>query len=262
MTQDRVARHLGCSKGLISQIECGWKRLSEASVPVADEFLRAEGRLIGLYEDLYTPEQLDWQDKLHVLQANAELIRQYGNMLVPGNLQTMAYARAVFASGAPWLKEAEIKEKASTRLERAARVLDPDGPQYHVVLDDTVVRRPVAGKAVMRGQIDALINLAASGRVQLQLYEWGVFPHAGPDGPFSLIASPSAPEVLHAESVYLGQTTDQPHLLRQFVALFSRLQANARSPRASVQYLEQLRRGYEGEDEDEVAQVELQRWGT
>ncbi|MFI6574228.1 helix-turn-helix domain-containing protein [Nocardiopsis sp. NPDC050513] len=261
MTQLRVAGHLGYTKGFISQVECGWKRLDPSKVQDLDDLLSAGSRLVRLYEDLYAPERVDWQEQLHVLQAGAELIRQYSGVLVPGNFQTKDYARAVFEAGAPWMKEPDIEEKATIRTERAARVLDEDGPQYHAVLDDVVVLRPVAENRVMREQIDRLIALAISGRLQLQLYEWGTLPHAGPDGPFSLIASPSAPEVLHAESVYLGQTTDEPHMVRAFVTLFSRLQANARSVRASVDYLRRVRRKYE-DDEGGLAQVELQRRGA
>jgi hypothetical protein len=261
MTQLRVASHLGYTKGFISQVECGWKRLDVSKVQELDDLLEAGSRLVRLHEDLYAPEQVDWQEQLHVLQAGADLIRQYSGVLVPGNFQTKDYACAVFAAGAPWLKKAVIEQKMTTRLERASRVLHEDGPQYHVVLDDVVVLRPIADNRVMREQIDKLIDLSTSGRLQLQMYGWGTLPHAGPDGPFSLIATPSAPEVLHAESVYLGQTTDEPHMVRGFVSLFSRLQANARSVRASLDYLRQVRRKYE-DDEGGLAQVELQRRGA
>ncbi|WP_116246861.1 DUF5753 domain-containing protein [Nocardiopsis sp. FIRDI 009] len=258
MTQLKVAGKLGYSKGFISQVECGWKTLDASKIQDLDDFLSAGKRLVRLYEELYAPERLDWQEQVHVLQASADLIRQYSCVLIPGNFQTKDYAKAVFASGAPWLKEPMVEKRATTRVERAHRILDDDGPQYHVVLDEVVVQRPVAGNAVMRDQVDTLIRLATTGRIQLQLYRWGTLPHSGPDGAFSLIASSSAPEVLHAESVYLGQTTDDPHMVRSFVSLFSRLQANARSVKESVDYLRQVRRKYEDDDEPAVAQVELQ----
>ncbi|MDT0331762.1 helix-turn-helix domain-containing protein [Nocardiopsis lambiniae] len=258
LTQLNVANLLGYTKGFISQIECGWKKLDQSKVDDLDGFLRAAGRLVKLYEDLYSPERLDWQEQVHLLQAEAELIRQYSCVLIPGNFQTLAYAKAVFESGAPWLSKADIEKKATVRIERSSQVIRSGGPQYHVVLDDMTVLRPVASDQVMREQIDALIQLSLSGRVQLQLYRWGPLPHVGPDGPFSLIASPSAPEVLHAESVYLGQTTDEPHMVRQFVTLFSRLQANARSVRESVDYLRHVKGAYA----DGLAQVELQRRGA
>ncbi|MFE1102168.1 helix-turn-helix domain-containing protein [Nocardiopsis alba] len=261
MTQAKVAGRLGYTKGFISQLECGWKRLDASKVRVLDDFLGAESRLVRLYEELYAPEQLDWQERLHLFQASAELIRQYSCVLVPGNFQTKGYAEAAFAAGAPWLKRKQIEGRATNRIERAARVMGDDGPQYHVVLDDMVVLRPIAENAVMREQVEALIGLATSGRVQLQLYDWGTLPHSGPDGAFSLITSPSAPEVLHAESVYLGQMTDEPQMVRGFVSLFSRLQANARSAKESVAYLRQVIRKYE-DDESALAQVDLQRWGT
>ncbi|NKY96702.1 helix-turn-helix domain-containing protein [Nocardiopsis alborubida] len=245
-TQTALAGHLTCSKGHVSHIENGRRQLNEAEVEGVDNFLKAGGRLVRLYSELYEPEHVDWLGQLHELQAEAAVIREYHNSLFPGVLQAEPYSEAVFHAGAPWMSEAEVRERIRTRIERSKDVLRVDGPQYHVVLDDVVVRRPIGPNAVMRAQIDAVVKLAESGRIMLQMHEWGQFPHAGLDGPFSLLASPSAPELVHVESIYRGQTTDVPTEVRQFGVLFSTLQANARTPNASVAFLKEMSKEYAG----------------
>jgi transcriptional regulator with XRE-family HTH domain len=244
LTQAAIAVKLGCSKGLISHFEQGKRRITVPLVQEADRVLGAGGRLARLHRELYTPEEVDWLGQLAKHQQQAEVIREYHRIHVPGNLQTHGYATAVISSGAPWFSAEEVKLRASTRLTRAKRLLDGAMPHYHVVLDDAVIRRPVAAPEVMREQCAHLLDLQESGRVLLQLYEWGQYPHPGVDGPFSLIAAPASPEVLHVESVLRGQTSDDPATVRRYGMLFSRLQAAARTPAASADLLRKLIKEY------------------
>ncbi|WP_431887204.1 helix-turn-helix domain-containing protein [Nocardiopsis alba] len=244
-TQQALARHLGCTKGHVSQIENGRRTLSRSKVKDVDNFLETGGRLEHLYSELYHPEQVDWVSQFHQVQAEAEVIRDYHNSAVPGWLQTEGYAMSLISSGAPWVKQEEVQKRAALRVKRAQQILREDGPQCHVVMDDVAVLRPIGPPKVMREQIEHLLKLAKSGRVLLQMQGWGQIPHAGLDGPMTLIASPSAPELVHFESVYRGQSTDVPKVVRQFGTLFSRLQATARSPQESVVFLKEMSSKYE-----------------
>ncbi|VEI88498.1 Uncharacterised protein [Nocardiopsis dassonvillei] len=78
----------------------------------------------------------------------------------------------------------------------------------------------------------------------VQLHGWDQYPHAGLDGPFSLLTSSAAPELVHVESVYRGQNTDDLRDVHRFGMLFSRLQATARSPLESVKFLKEMRERY------------------
>ncbi|MEU0490524.1 helix-turn-helix transcriptional regulator [Nocardiopsis sp. NPDC006139] len=243
--QASLARHLNCSVGHISHIENGRRKLDASKVQTVDAFLGANKRLTRLHEEIYQPEHVDWLGQLHELQAEAEMIREYHNSLVPGRMQHPDYAKTIITSGAPWLSPEEVEERVRKRIQWGARILRDGGPQYHVVLDDVAVIRPVGPPKIMRDQIDVLIGLAERGRVMLQMHGWDQLPHAGLDGPFVLIASPAAPELVHVESIYGAQNTDVPQDVRQFGMLFSRLQATARSPLQSVAFLKEMRDKYE-----------------
>lgn len=116
-------------------------------------------------------------------------------------------------------------------------MLNGETPHCHVVLDDAVVFRSVASPEIMAAQFEKLVKLMDSGRVMLQVYAWGQLPQLGLGGPFSLLSSANAPDVLYAESLYLGQTTDDPGRVRQYGMLFSELQARARSPGMTMDLL-------------------------
>lgn len=233
-TQAWLSKQLQCSAAHVGNVENGRCPLQEVRVKAADDALGAGGRLVWLHRELYRPQQVDWLDKLHVLQREAEVLREYHNYLVPGVLQTQDYARTVVRSSAPWLSSGEVEARVNLRSERSKVILDRENPRYYVVLDETVLLRPVATGEIMKSQFENLIDVAQSGRVMIQLYSWEKLPQLGLGGPFSLITSAQAPDVLHAEVAYVGHTTDEPGPVRQYGMLFSELQAMARDPEDTV----------------------------
>lgn len=244
MTQEAVGKRVGVSKGLISHFEQGKRHVAESLAGELDDVLKAEGRLRRLHRELFAPDQVDWLGELARHQQEAEIIREYQRLHVPGNLQTKDYAAAVIGSGAPWFSPPEVVERAQARMERASQLLELQTPHYHVVLDDAVIRRPLAPPQVMADQCAHLLHLMGTGRVLLQVYKWGQYPHPGVDGSFALIAAPAAPEVLHVESILRGQTSDDPSIVRRYGMLYSRLQAAARTPEASADLLHDLIKEY------------------
>ncbi|GAA1095784.1 helix-turn-helix domain-containing protein [Nocardiopsis metallicus] len=243
--QDSLARHLGWSPGHISHIESGRRKLDESRVGTVDTFLSANNRLVRLYEEIYQAGRIDWLGQLHRLQIESEMIREYQANLFPGQLQQPAYAKMAVSSGAPWLSAKEIQQRVNFRTQWRKDLLREDGPRYHVVLDDITVVRPIGPPEIMRDQIEATLKLAESGRIVLQMHGWDQHPHAGLDGPFSVITSASAPDMVHVESIYGGSQTDTAHDVRNFGMLFSTLQATARSPQQSITFLKEMRTKYE-----------------
>jgi hypothetical protein len=225
-----------------------------ADVEKADSALEADGRLVRLRIELYEPQQLDWLDKLHKLQEGAELIREYHNTLVPGLLQTPEYAAAVIAASAPWWSSDEVANRVQVRMSRSQKILQNPDVHYQVVLDDMVIKRPVGSSTVMVGQCKKLLALADEGRLVLQFHPWNQWPHPGLAGPLSLISSAAAPDVLHVESIYLGQTADDPAAVRRYGMLFSRLQVNARSQTETARFLRELIKEHEDGGDAPVAQ--------
>lgn len=158
----------------------------------------------------------DWFSLYVSLEGAARIVRSYEPHFVPGLLQTEDYARAVLEAGTIGQTGPEsIERHVSLRMERQRLLERPDPPHLWVIMEETVLRRPVSGRGeVMRGQVDKLLEFAERDRVTLQIAEFAAGPHPGTYAPFSLFrfAEPELPDMVYTEyltgALYLDSRTE------------------------------------------------------
>ncbi|MGH3855629.1 MAG: helix-turn-helix domain-containing protein [Pseudonocardiaceae bacterium] len=95
------------------------------------------------------------------LETDAAVVYDYQLGYVPGLLQTADYIRAVFRGTPPPRTEAEIDRLVQVRLIRQRRLTEDPPLELVAIVDETVLRRPVGGVEVMRGQLGHLVGQAA-----------------------------------------------------------------------------------------------------
>ncbi|MFD7061604.1 helix-turn-helix domain-containing protein [Streptomyces sp. NPDC059906] len=186
----------------------------------------------------------DWFSLYVSLEGAARIVRSYEPHFVPGLLQTEDYARSVLEAGTIGNAGADAVERhVSLRMERQ-RLLDrPDPPHLWVVMDETVLRRPVSihGR-VMREQLDKLLEFAGRDRVTLQVAEFEDGPHPGTYAPFTLFrfAEPELPDMVFTEyltgALYLDSRTE----VSAHLEVLDHMTARA----ASTQRTEKILRAY------------------
>ncbi|MET9736049.1 helix-turn-helix transcriptional regulator [Streptomyces sp. NPDC006458] len=145
----------------------------------------------------------DWFSMYVSLEGAARLIRSYEPHFVPGLLQTEDYARAVLDAGTvgPIGPDA-VERHVSLRMERQRLLERENPPHLWVIMDETVLARPVCSRAeVMREQLDRLLEAAEHPRITLQVAEFASGPHPGTYAPFSLFrfAEPELPDMVFTE---------------------------------------------------------------
>ncbi|WP_217207794.1 helix-turn-helix transcriptional regulator [Streptomyces sp. AC550_RSS872] len=158
----------------------------------------------------------DWFSLYVSLEGAARIVRSYEPHFVPGLLQTEDYARAVLEAGTVGQTGPEtIERHVSLRMERQRLLERPDPPHLWVIMDETVLRRPVSVRGeVMRDQVDKLLEFAERDRVTLQIAEFAAGPHPGTYAPFSLFrfAEPELPDMVYTEyltgALYLDSRTE------------------------------------------------------
>jgi transcriptional regulator with XRE-family HTH domain len=157
----------------------------------------------------------DWFSVHVSLEGAASLIRSYEPHFIPGLLQTEDYARAILRTGSVGqIRPDEIERHVALRMERQTLLTRPDAPRLWVVLDETVLRRPVGTPAVMRAQADRLLKAATMPNVTVQIAEFASGHHPGTYGPFVLFrfAVPELPDMVYVEyltgAVYLDERAE------------------------------------------------------
>jgi transcriptional regulator with XRE-family HTH domain len=243
-----LARQVSKSVSLIQAIELGQRAATAEVTADLEQALSADGALTRLRDEIgdglgYQPYPAWFQDWL-VSEREADRIRLFGPVLIPGLLQTAAYARAIFATrfGAT---EEEISEQVDARLKRQVIVTRDEPPALWVILDESALRRPVGGSRAMQEQITHLIDMACHPNVSVQVISAHVGVHLGLcAGGFAIADFDEAPAVGYQETACQGQFIDHRDDVRTLVNCWDTLVREALPWAASQALLEEAAKSW------------------
>ena len=224
---------LGISEPTLHRIETG-------KVPVTVANVRALCWLYGVDESVANAlsdlalgtSQEEWWDtnpaipdwfKLYVgLEASATAIRTYEGEVVPGELQTEQYARAIY--GAEKSVEGDATDRhVKLRLQRqAALAARYPKPRLITVLGEGVVTRQVGGPDVLAAQIEHLCEAAEQEHVEILVLPWTAGAHAAMAGAFRIMdfEDPEDPDVVYLESHVGAVYLEEPEEVREYRRIF------------------------------------------
>jgi hypothetical protein len=153
------------------------------------------------------------------LEREARMLAVYEPHYVPGLLQTPDYARTLLRTGFPHETEEKIERRVALRMERRHILRREDPPSLWLVLEEAVLRRNVGGPAVMRAQLDVLLEAVGREHITLRVLPPGAGPHPAAGGHYGYLrfAEPGIPDMVYVESLttaqYLQDSRDvEPYL--------------------------------------------------
>jgi transcriptional regulator with XRE-family HTH domain len=176
----------------------------------------------------------DWLTDYLGLEQAAEVIRCYEVQFVPGLLQTREYARALFeADGDPGL---DTGPQVSVRMRRQQVLHRARPPRLWAVIDEAVLRRPIGGAAVMRAQLEHLIEMAQLSHVRIQVALFSAGSRAVASGPITLLRFPEAvlDDVVYLEQHASASYLNKPAEAQRYRGILNRLVTEA-SPSADTE---------------------------
>lgn len=176
------------------------------------------------------------------LEESAARIQTYELQFVPGLLQTEDYARAIASHGRPGPADDGIERRVALRMRRQKLLARPDGPRLWAVVDESVLRRPIGGRAVLRAQIDTLLELTTLPHITVQVVPLAPIGYAA-EGAFTLLrfAEPELPDVVYIEHLTGALYLDKLDEIEQYGRALDRLAVEAETPDRSRQLLSKLR---------------------
>ncbi|GAA2561529.1 helix-turn-helix transcriptional regulator [Winogradskya consettensis] len=238
LSTDTVATRMDWSPSKLSRIEKGDVTVQplEVRALLALYGLRDEAEVVALASLARRSRTRQWYSK-HRLNGDYQRFVAYENeastiniwqmLFVPGLLQTPGYAQAITSISIREDPASEnVQARVDLRLDRQRafqeRLLQPAPPRIVAVIDESTLRRPVGGRAVLAGQLDHLLTLARENAYTLAVTPIELDRHPGLGGTFELLefAGTADPDVLFVEA---AASTDDLSLDQELTAVYGEI---------------------------------------
>lgn len=246
LTQAALAQQIPCDRSHIAKVEAGTSVPQDTFAKACDELLGTGGVLLRLWKkvDWYPEvEHPDWFERRAQMDAEAVALYAYQGHVVPGLLQTPAYAQALF--GRRLTKADEVEERVRARLSRQQRFFVENGPMYVSVLDESCLRNMVGDADVMRRQCEHLLTVGRLPNIRIQIAPLGRPDIDLPDTALSLITLPDGHRWVYSESLDRGHFNDDPAVYQRHLQAYDVLRADVLSARESAALISDVMEGYE-----------------
>jgi Domain of unknown function (DUF5753) len=201
--------------------ELGYWRAIRNEVPEDfHDFLRIEAALVGLW--------------------------QFETMVVPGLLQTPDFTRALINGVRPAQAADGVERRVMARLARQQVLTRPTPLEYHVIIDEAILERPVGSPAIMRNQLRRLVDETAQDHVTLQVLPKSAGASPAINGPFSVLSLPEPiPDFGYTEGHGGAVYIEDRDMMRICLVNWGILTKRALSQADSVDLIKEAAKGYE-----------------
>lgn len=230
----------GYSASTIASFEQGRRIPPPKFIDQADELLGAGGVLKASKEEVARAQYPTFFRDAARLEAEAVELHVYDTHVVNGLLQTQEYARAVFTMRRPLLDEVTVEQRVTARMARHKIFERRPLPTISFVIEESVLRRPLGGPAVMRGQLEQLLLYGHQRNVEIQVMPNAREDHAGVAGPFTLIETKEERRIAYVEVHKDSRLYTERRVVREFEEQYGLLRAQALTPRESLTLVEKL----------------------
>ncbi|MFK8910781.1 Scr1 family TA system antitoxin-like transcriptional regulator [Streptomyces sp. YS-3] len=242
LSREDFAVLVGYSKHTVASIELGRRMPDPAFVDRAEAALGNTNALRRAAMHLNRqPGLASWFRRWARLERGAISLYTYESRLVPGLLQTEAYARTLFGERVPPLADAQVEAQLAARQERQQLLRERPNTSYSFILEEHVFVRRTGGTEVTRELIDYVLGCVSPRNIQLQIMPMARGAHAGLDGPIRLLETPANRWFGYCEGQESGQFISDPKVVSTLHMRYAKLRTQALTPEDSASLLEQLR---------------------
>lgn len=252
LTDVEVADKLLCSATKISRIETGGRRPSLRDVRdlcgVYGVDSDTTSELMGLAREARQPGWWTQYDSLKVyyefigLEQDATAITCFGMYFVPAFLQTAEYAEALIKGIHPKIDPVALGQRVEARMRRQRLLDESKPPRYRALLDEAVLRRQVGGAAVMKAQLEKILQRIEDGKATVQVipFSVGAYPAADSNFDYLEFGGSPLPGLVYVEGLASGLYLERPGELERYVEAVEYLRDAALSPRDSAKRISEI----------------------
>lgn len=193
LTTVKAAALLGVNQSRISNIEAGRYAVGPDRVrTIARNYACSDEALIEALVEMTGGRTRGWWEEyrgrlphaaldLAELEHHAAAIRVGQALHIPGLLQTLQHARALFSDAVPPMLPHEVEQRVAYRIRRQAVLYREAPPRYTALIHEATLRMQVGGPAVAAEQLRHLVEMSEMDHVSVLVVPFGrgAFPGSG-----------------------------------------------------------------------------------
>ncbi|SFD62345.1 helix-turn-helix domain-containing protein [Streptomyces aidingensis] len=287
LSADQVGEHLLCAAWQVRRFESGYPGLRPMDLEalldlygVSDVFIRAS--LLELAEGQFGWGDVDGDGGVGVggdgggddddygggddvaggglepefvsVEAHASEIREFQPLIIPGQLQTEAYAKALVEGRCTDATPEDVARGLDAYLERLGIFARDEPPKVWAVIGEAALRQEIGGREVMAEQMAHLLDVSEDSQVVLQVLPYSAGAHPGVDGAFSILSFPNPEEkdVILANSIASQFCLETEPEVGNYILAFVHIRATAMGIPESREFLRRMMDEYQGGDVTEA----------
>ncbi|WP_190820494.1 helix-turn-helix domain-containing protein [Saccharopolyspora pogona] len=244
-----LAKAVGVSQSHLSQCENGRAVLTSKQLEAAIDYLEPKEHQTELLRELRKDAaKKGWRDFSDVLPEQVEVLigleteatwlKTFEGGVIPGLLQTNAYADAVISAATPYVRPQDIERRVDLRMRRQRRLKDPDC-KLTAVIGEEAIRYQVGGRQVLRDQLLHIVKVVEKHDVTVQVvpFTTGAHPRRGENYMILSFPEQTDPEAVYLETLTSWAFREKPHEVRAYNHTFNAVTALALSPRESTELI-------------------------
>jgi transcriptional regulator with XRE-family HTH domain len=182
LTGQQLAARAGWQGSKVSRLQSGRSQPSDEDIRAWCRACGAEGEAEDLIAAARQAQQMytEWrrvqraglrgvQQARTPLYEQTKVMRVYSSSVIPGMLQTRAYAAALLSEIARFSRTPDDSGPAADARVERSRIIRRGGRQFPIVVEESALRRQVGSPDVMAEQLGYLVQAAALPTVTLSV---------------------------------------------------------------------------------------------
>jgi transcriptional regulator with XRE-family HTH domain len=173
-------------------------------------------------------------------ERSASLITNWSPLIIPGLLQTPAYARALLSASDIGVEDADAR--LAVRLERQRILSGPEPVRVKAIMSEPAIREVVGDADIMSDQIDHLLASAGAPNISVRIVPADVGYHPGKIGMFAIYDFPTDPAIVYMEHYHASAFVNELDAIASYRKLVKLLLSKALTEEASQALLREAAR--------------------
>ncbi|WP_371790088.1 helix-turn-helix transcriptional regulator [Streptomyces sp. NBC_01471] len=236
----QLGDRLGWDYSLFGKMEKGETLGGPEVVQALDQFFGTQGMLLALWE-LATGDRTQFRERYRqymALEADAVSLWHFAVSVLPGLLQTPAYAREVLAAGG--LKGDELEQQVKARMGRRDLLTTDEAPTFRTILSEAALRTPLLGAGEWRAQLEYLAEAAERDNITIHVLPQSAGLHALMGFDVWYLLLPEGRTVVYTENGYRGELIEESAPVVRLQKAYDSVRDLAMSPSESRKYILRL----------------------